>query len=163
MYTYMHASVYECIYRHAVHRYTHTHAHLRTHTPHKHAHATRTHHTHTRKHTTRAPDTHTHTTHTHLLTDILLWNMLAVSNEGQQQQERRRRECKREHFTEGERREADGVCVRESGRECSCAHTYIRTYMCVECWVHLHVHYGTHTSRRSCFLQHHTRNTLTSN
>ena len=40
-------------------------------------------------------------------------------------------------------------------------HTYIHTYMCVECWVDLHVHYGTHTSRRSCFLQHYTRNALT--
>ena len=174
MYTYMHACVSGCIYRHSVHMNT------RTHTPRTHTH-TRTHHTHmcTRAHTHTHTHIHTHTrtdtcTCTHIRTYchtvhgctcvydvffLLLWNLLAVSNEGQQQQERRRRECKREHFTEGERREANGVCERERVGGSAHAHTYVHTCMCVECWVHLHAHYGTHTSlggRAFCNITHET-------
>ena len=103
----------------------HTHMHTHLHTAHTHA-RMHTPHAHTHAHT------HTHTyvlTHVHGVYDVfflLLWNFSAVSNEGQQQQERRRRECKREHFTEGERREADGVCERE--RVGGSAHAHIRTY-----------------------------------
>ena len=178
MYTYMHACVSGCIYRHAVHRHTHTHARLRTHThhtsthmphthtqAHKHAHATHTHASTPHVHQTCTHTPHTHTHHTQTLTYLLTYCFgtcqLSVMKDNNSKSGGGG--SAKGNISQKEKGEKQMVCVGEREWEgvLMHIHTYVHTYMCDECWVHLHAHYGTQTSRRSCFLQHHTRNALT--